>query len=108
MTRVAAWALAAVAGLVLAVAISYVASTLSSQHVGLSSEPLTAGERLVPHAARPRRTPTPARTLTATPIPPQSTVTAPTATATTPRSTAIAPTATATAPPAGDDSGGDD
>ncbi|HEY7074162.1 MAG TPA: HAMP domain-containing sensor histidine kinase [Solirubrobacteraceae bacterium] len=87
---VLALALAALAGLLLAVAVTYVASTLSSQHVGLSSEPLTAGEQLVPRAASPARPPT------ATP---------------TGRSR---PTATAPAPPAppapsgGDDSGGDD
>jgi hypothetical protein len=51
-------ALAALAGLLLAVAVTYVASTLSSQHVGLSSEPLTAGEQLVPRAASPARPPT--------------------------------------------------
>jgi hypothetical protein len=85
MRSALAWTLAALAGLLIAVAITYAASTLSSQHVGLSSEPLTAGERLVPQAARPTRTPTPR-----------------------PRSRA---TATPTAPPApsgGDDSGGDD
>lgn len=86
MRRVLAWALAAIAGIVVAVAISYAASTLSSQHVGLSSEPLTAGDRLVPHATRPA--PRPRGTPTALPT----------------------RTPAATAPPAaaGDDGGGGD
>ena len=45
MTRHAAiWALAALAGFALAVGVTYAASRLSTQHVGLSSEPLTAGD----------------------------------------------------------------
>jgi hypothetical protein len=101
MRRIAAWTLAAVAGLVLAVAISYAASTLSSQHVGLSSEPLTAGDRLVPRetrtpTARPTAAPTARPTGTATPA------------GSPPAPTATAPPATPPAPPAGDDSGGDD
>ena len=65
-----AWALAALAGLVLAAGLSTAASTLSRQRIGLSSEPLAAGralapapERRIPHRApprvrRPRPTPT--------------------------------------------------
>ena len=73
---------AAVAGLVLAAALTTAASSLSGQSVGISSEPLTAGEGLAPSAtasptrprrARPRRarpaTPTPRPTRTATPRP---------------------------------------
>jgi hypothetical protein len=47
---VVAWIVAAVLGLVVAVAITLAASQLSSQHVGLSGEPLSAGEQLVPRA----------------------------------------------------------
>ena len=50
------------AGLALAAAVTILASTLSSQHIGLSSEPLSAGEDLAPPAAvappRARRRPT--------------------------------------------------
>ena len=38
----------ALVGLVVAAVISLAASRLSSQHIGLSSEPLTAGQRLTP------------------------------------------------------------
>jgi hypothetical protein len=91
VSRVLAWTLAAVAGLLLAVAVAYAASTLSSSHVGLSSEPLTAGDQLVPRAARPTRTPAPARTPTATPT-----------------ASATATPGGPSPPPAGDDSSGDD
>jgi hypothetical protein len=46
----AAWIAAAVLGLVLAVAITLAASQLSNQRVGLSGEPLSAGDQLVPRA----------------------------------------------------------
>lgn len=55
---VVAWIVAAVLGLVMAVAITLAASQLSSQQVGLSGEPLSAGDQLVPRAqpsAAPRR-----------------------------------------------------
>jgi hypothetical protein len=45
------WAAAALAGLALAVGVTYAAGTLSSQRIGLSSEPLSAGDRLVPPRA---------------------------------------------------------
>jgi hypothetical protein len=48
------WVALAVVGLVLAAGISLAASHLSSQHIGLSSEPLDAGQQLVPKA-RPSR-----------------------------------------------------
>jgi hypothetical protein len=44
------WAVVALVGLVLAACISFAASQLSSQHVGLSGEPLSAGKGLAPHA----------------------------------------------------------
>jgi hypothetical protein len=44
----ASWLALALLGLVLAAGISLAASRLSSQHIGLSSEPLTAGEGLAP------------------------------------------------------------
>jgi len=47
---VIAWVVAAVLGLALAAGITLAASQLSSQRVGLSGEPLTAGDRLVPRA----------------------------------------------------------
>jgi hypothetical protein len=47
---VVAWIVAAVIGLALAAGITLAASQLSSQRVGLSGEPLSAGEQLVPRA----------------------------------------------------------
>jgi len=44
------WALAAIAGVVLVAGVTYAASGLSSQTIGLSSEPLGAGEELAPTA----------------------------------------------------------
>jgi hypothetical protein len=95
--RTAVWIGAAVAGLVLAAGLTTAAATLSDQRVGLSSEPLTAGDDLAPAAtpsAAPTRTPRPRRTATPTPKP---------------RRTATpAPTAVRTAVPTVDDHGGGD
>jgi len=44
----AGWAALALLGLVVAAAISLAASRLSSQHIGLSAEPLGAGQSLTP------------------------------------------------------------
>ncbi len=91
------WALAALAGLVLAAAITTAASRLSSQHIGLSSEPLTAGQQLVAlpprQVPRPRPTARPSRTPSPSPVP------------------SITATATPVAPPpatGGNGEGGDD
>jgi hypothetical protein len=46
--RIAVLVALALLGLVVAAGVSLAASRLSSQHIGLSSEPLTAGERLAP------------------------------------------------------------
>jgi hypothetical protein len=56
---VVAWIVAAVLGLCLAVAITLAASGLSNQRVGLSGEPLSAGDQLVPRvqAHEPARPP---------------------------------------------------
>jgi uncharacterized membrane protein YgcG len=54
MRRTALWILAAVAGVLVVAGVTAAASTLSTQSVGLSSEPLTAGDELAPTA-----TPTP-------------------------------------------------
>ena len=45
---VVAWIVAAVLGLALAAGITLAASQLSSQRIGLSGEPLSAGDELVP------------------------------------------------------------
>ena len=42
------WGLAAIAGVVLVAGVTYAASGLSSQTIGLSSEPLDTGEALAP------------------------------------------------------------
>jgi hypothetical protein len=59
MRRTALWILAAVAGVLVIAGVTAAASTLSTQSIGLSSEPLTAGDRLAPTA-----TPTPTPTAT--------------------------------------------
>jgi hypothetical protein len=46
--RVAGWILLALAGLAVAVALSVTASDLSTQPIGLTGEPLRAGDRLAP------------------------------------------------------------
>jgi hypothetical protein len=71
--RLAGWILLALAGLALAVVLSVTASNLSTQPIGLSGEPLRAGDRLAPpQGTRFTTTPAPARTHTK-PTPPQTT-----------------------------------
>jgi hypothetical protein len=71
--RLAGWILLALAGLALAVVLSVTASNLSTQPIGLSGEPLRAGDRLAPpQGTRFTTTPAPARTHT-TPTRPQTT-----------------------------------
>jgi hypothetical protein len=53
----ASWLALALLGLVLAAGISLAASRLSSQHIGLSAEPLTAGEGLAPSRAELKQRP---------------------------------------------------
>ena len=47
------WLGFALLGIVVAAAVSIAASRLSSQQIGLASEPISAGEQLVPKAASP-------------------------------------------------------
>ena len=95
MRRTALWIGAALAGLVVAAGLTTAAAQLSNQRVGLSSEPLTAGEDLAPTA-----TPTATPTRTATPTPTRTPRPKPRRTAT--------PTPARTAVPTVDDHGGDD
>jgi hypothetical protein len=60
------WAALALVGLVIACGAAYAASRLATQPVGLSDEPINAGEDLAPRTA-PTPTPTPTVTVTATP-----------------------------------------
>jgi hypothetical protein len=53
----ASWLALALLGIVLAAGISLAASRLSSQHIGLSAEPLTAGEGLAPSRAELKQRP---------------------------------------------------
>lgn len=46
--RVVGWVLMALGGLAIAVALSVAASNLSTQPIGISGEPLKAGDRLAP------------------------------------------------------------
>src|SRR6478752_4480676 len=94
------WTLGALAGVVLAAGVTYAASSLSTQRIGISSEPVSAGRELAPNRApaptatprarrpRPKARPRPGRTVTPTP-------------------TAAVPTAIPTSSPAVDDHGGD-
>jgi hypothetical protein len=66
--RTAVWVGAALAGLVLAAGLTSAAAQLSNQRVGISSEPLTAGDALAP-TPTPTRTATPRPTRTPTPAP---------------------------------------
>jgi hypothetical protein len=97
MRSTALWILAAVAGVLLVAGVTAAASSLSTQTIGLSSEPLTAGEQLTPRATA---------TATATPTPKPKARTkrkrVPTPTPT------VVPTAAPTAVPTVDDHGGDD
>jgi hypothetical protein len=95
--RTILWSLAAVAGVLLVAGVTAAASSLSTQTIGLSSEPLTAGEQLTPRATA---------TAPATPTPHKKRRSRPTPTAT---ATAV-PTAVPTVDDrgGGDDHGGDD
>jgi hypothetical protein len=98
--RIIGWILLGIAGLAVAVALSLAASTLSTQPIGLSGEPLRAGERLAPPSATSRRTTSTARKRTSTA---KKTTPAPTQTAPAPTVTATSPTTTTSS---GDDHGG--
>lgn len=52
MPRTLIWVVVALVGLVVAAGVTAAASRLSSQRVGLASEPLSAGERLAPGSGR--------------------------------------------------------
>jgi hypothetical protein len=102
--RIAGWALLALAGLAVAVALSVAASNLSTQPIGLTNEPLRAGERLAPPATTPTTTaskPAERRKSTRTQRTPAQ---APTATTRAP--TVTTPPPTATGGEVGDDHGG--
>lgn len=62
------WIAVGLAGLALAAGVTYAATQLSSQRIGLSAEPPSAGEELVPKAAAtpPRHTGEPRQDRTAT------------------------------------------
>jgi hypothetical protein len=60
MRSVVLWTLAALAGILVAAGITLAASSLSSQQIGLSAEPLSAGDALVP--ATPTAAPTASKT----------------------------------------------
>jgi hypothetical protein len=60
------WFLGGLAGVLLAAGVTYAASSLSTQRIGISSEPVSAGRELAPRSTpTPGATPTP--TATATP-----------------------------------------
>jgi hypothetical protein len=82
------WTALAVAGVLLVAGVTYAASQLSTQTIGLSSEPLSAGSKLAPRttptatptvarrerpARRARPRPTAQPRVTATPVPPVAT-----------------------------------
>jgi hypothetical protein len=73
MKALAGWVALALLGLVIAGGASYAASRLVSEPVGISAEPLRAGQSLAAPSRDPVRTPTPTprpkRTPTPTPTP---------------------------------------
>jgi hypothetical protein len=76
------WILAAIAGVLLVAGVTAAASSLSTQAIGLSSEPLTAGDQLTPRAtptATPRPKPKPRKRAKATPTPTPTPTAVPTA-----------------------------
>jgi hypothetical protein len=93
--RLAGWILLALAGLAVAVALSVAASNLSTQPIGLSGEPLRAGDRLAPASVT--RTSRPAKK--AKPKPKR---------AKTPTTTAPAPTTTSNSGSGSGDNDSDD
>lgn len=96
--QTALWGLAALLGIVLTAGITWTTSQLTSQHIGISSEPISAGHSLAPLVAErsaPRRN-RPGHVVTG------RTVTAPRATATaTAQSTPTAPQSTQVSPAQG-------
>ena len=67
--RAVGWVVLALAGLAVAVALSVAASNLSTQPIGLSGEPLRAGDKLAPAQVTERETtaaPTPRKPRTQT------------------------------------------
>lgn len=63
MRRLLLWTALALGGLLVAVGVTTAATSLTSQRVGISSEPLDAGESLAPVATSfPDATATPTRT----------------------------------------------
>lgn len=78
MRRTALMIALALAGLLLAVGITMAATELTSQDVGLTSEPLTAGEALAPRTTPSTRTQPRADTTATEPAPAETTPTAPT------------------------------
>ena len=100
MMRRLLWFVGALAGVVLAAGVTYAASSLSTQRIGLSSEPASAGEDLAPARTQ---TPTPTPTAHAHAEARRS------ASGRSPRPRRRrAPTAVPTAVPTVDDHGGDD
>jgi hypothetical protein len=75
MRRTALWIVAAVAGVLLVAGVTAAASSLSTQTIGLSSEPLTAGDDLAPQpTATPRKKRKPAARSTPVPTAPPAVV----------------------------------
>ncbi|HLM85768.1 MAG TPA: hypothetical protein VK272_06235 [Solirubrobacteraceae bacterium] len=64
--QIALWMLAALLGLVLAAGITWATSQLANQHIGISSEPISAGRRLAPPVAERAAQRKPASTTTST------------------------------------------
>lgn len=98
------WILAGVAGITLAAGITWATSQLTSQHIGLSSEPVSAARGLAPHAteAAPRaRTPLSTIRRRHAPLAPGTTATQPTLatpTGSTPPTTGATPSSPTPAP----------
>jgi allophanate hydrolase subunit 2 len=96
LRRLLLWTLLAVGGLLVAVAVTTAATSLTSQRGGLQAEPLDAGDALAPRSRREQRdtaTPTPEATRSAEPT-------------TTPDATSTPDATTTPSHESGDDDGG--
>jgi hypothetical protein len=96
LSRVAAVVLVALFGLVLAAAVTYAASTIVSQPIGLASEPADIGESLGPRPFVPSAPPRTITRTTTVPTPGPSSTTTTFTPATTPTGTGSATTAPST------------
>ena len=102
------WILLALLGLLIAVAVGIAASELTSQQIGLSSEPLRAGQELAPQPSGSGDDHGQGGEHVTTTTAPETTTTSPPETTTAPPPTTTVPPETSTDDYSGDGDGDDD